>query len=84
MGNEAVPDGGMKRLGVRGDALGGHRRDHDHGIADGPGVAAVATEKTRTPSRALSRLVFSHAANTVSQPSSLVRAVSSETLSVGA
>src|SRR6202158_5239810 len=42
------------------------------------------TEKTRTPSRELILEPSSHAAKQVSQPSSLARAVSSETLSVGA
>ena len=42
------------------------------------------TESTRTASFELARLVRSQAAKTVSHPSSLVRAVSSETLSVGA
>src|SRR5215213_3690442 len=42
------------------------------------------TEKTNSASSALSRLTLSHSTNTVSQPSSLVRAVSSDTLSVGA
>ena len=42
------------------------------------------TENTKTPSAARNRLPASHAANTVSHPSSLVRAVSSDTLSVGA
>ena len=42
------------------------------------------TENTRIASPARSWLTFSHAENVVSQPSSLVRAVSSETLSVGA
>jgi hypothetical protein len=40
--------------------------------------------KTNMPSLSEARLVLSHAANTVSQPSSLVLAVNSETLSVGA
>jgi hypothetical protein len=42
------------------------------------------TENTSTPSAAVSRLAASQLANTVSQPSSLVRAVISATLSVGA
>src|SRR6185503_14808594 len=42
------------------------------------------TEKTSTASRAERRLPLSQLANEVSQPSSLMRAVSSETLSVGA
>src|SRR5581483_6399983 len=42
------------------------------------------TERTRIASLALARDVLSHSMNTVAQPSSLVRAVSSETLSVGA
>ena len=42
------------------------------------------TEKTKTASCALSRLIASHSRKMVCQPSSLVRAVSSETLSVGA
>jgi hypothetical protein len=42
------------------------------------------TEKTNTASFSFDRLVSSHAAKTVGQPSSFVRAVSSETLSVGA
>ena len=42
------------------------------------------TEKTRIASRDESRERSSHASKVVSQPSSLVRAVSSETLSVGA
>ena len=41
------------------------------------------TENTNTASLSLARLVRSQAAKTVSQPSSLVRAVSSETLSTG-
>src|SRR5580658_6148344 len=41
------------------------------------------TEKTSTQSAAPRRLTRSHASNTVAQPSSLVRAVNSETLSVG-
>jgi hypothetical protein len=39
--------------------------------------------RTRMASLAFSRLVFSHSTKIVAQPSSLVRAVSSETLSVG-
>ena len=46
--------------------------------------AYAPTENTNTPSSLRSRLPFSHATNTVSHPSSLVRAVNSETLSVGA
>ncbi len=42
------------------------------------------TEKTKTRVLAAQPAARSQAANTVSQPSSLVRAVSSETLSVGA
>ena len=42
------------------------------------------TENTNSASSLRSRLPFSQATNTVSQPSSLVRAVSSDTLSVGA
>ena len=42
------------------------------------------TENTRIRSSGLSRLTRSHSTKTVAQPSSLVRAVSSETLSVGA
>jgi hypothetical protein len=42
------------------------------------------TENTNRPSSARSRLQRSHSTNTLAQPSSLVRAVSSETLSVGA
>src|SRR5436189_3472431 len=42
------------------------------------------TDNTRTASFALSRLPLSHSAKTDGHPSSLVRAVSSETLSVGA
>ena len=41
------------------------------------------TEKTSRPSRAPSRDTLSHSEKLVSQPSSLTRAVSSETLSVG-
>jgi hypothetical protein len=37
----------------------------------------------KSASVAFSRLVFNHSTKTVSQPSSLVRAVNSETLSVG-
>ena len=42
------------------------------------------TEKIRMASLALPRLTLIHSENTVGQPSSLVRAVSSETVSVGA
>src|SRR5208337_2574056 len=42
------------------------------------------TENTSTASRAANLLVFSQPSKTVAQPSSFVRAVSSETLSVGA
>src|SRR5690348_12896269 len=42
------------------------------------------TDNTRTPSRDCSRLVRSQLSNIVGQPSSLVRAVNSDTLSVGA
>jgi hypothetical protein len=42
------------------------------------------TEKTRRPSSERRREPTSHSEKTVSHPSSLVRAVSSETLSVGA
>ena len=42
------------------------------------------TENTSTASRAPSRDTLSHSEKLVSQPSSLTRAVSSETLSVGA
>ena len=42
------------------------------------------TEKMRRVSSGLRRLTASHDSKTVAQPSSLVRAVSSETLSVGA
>jgi hypothetical protein len=42
------------------------------------------TEKMRMPSLPLMREPLSHSAKIVAQPSSLVRAVSSETLSVGA
>ena len=41
------------------------------------------TEKIHSTSFAVARLPRNHAAKTVSQPSSLVRAVSSETLSTG-
>jgi hypothetical protein len=41
------------------------------------------TEKTSTASSAPMREIFSHSANELSHPSSLTRAVSSETLSVG-
>jgi len=49
-----------------------------------PSVPVVVIILTVITWPALARLVRSQAANTVSQPSSLVRAVSSETLSVGA
>ena len=42
------------------------------------------TERTRSASLSFARLVLSQAAKTPAQPSSFVRAVSSETLSVGA
>ena len=42
------------------------------------------TEKMSNPSFALMRLPLSHSLKTVAQPSSFVRAVNSETLSVGA
>jgi D-sedoheptulose 7-phosphate isomerase len=44
----------------------------------------IPTEKTSSRSRLVSREPRSHSANTLAQPSSLVRAVSSDTLSVGA
>ena len=45
---------------------------------------APPTEKMKTPSFGVRRLVFNHSTKTVAQPSSFVRAVSSDTLSVGA
>ena len=62
--------------------LGGVDRLDEIGADVALGVAA-ATENINIASLAFSRLVSSHAANTVSQPSSLVRAVNSETLSIG-
>ena len=73
--------------------------DADHGRADFVARTASAvtrfgltffsrlpppTESTRIRSSGFSRLTRSHSTKTVAQPSSLVRAVSSETLSVGA
>ena len=47
-------------------------------------VAAAHREHERCASSVRSRLPRSHSTNTLAQPSSLVRAVSSDTLSVGA
>ena len=77
---------GPGRLFVLG--VGGSAGNASHAVNDFRkicGIEAYApTENTSTTSLALIRLPSSQLANTLFQPSSLVRAVSSETLSVGA
>lgn len=69
-------DGGTNRSGV---VQSGHKV-WAHLRVDAP----PPTESTRTRSSERNRLPLSHDSNTVAQPSSFVRAVSSDTLSVGA
>ena len=68
----------------RGSDRPGVLQGRDQVRADVRSRSPPPTESTRTRSLSLRRLPRSHSTKTVSQPSSLVRAVSSETLSVGA
>ena len=69
----------------RADALGVARaRATRFGLMFFSRLAAADRQHEHRRRRRVSRLPCSHSTNTVAQPSSLVRAVSSETLSVGA
>ena len=88
--NHMVPDTGRKAAipannaeNVRANDFGVFQRAHEFGLIFFSRLPPP-TDMTNSASRDDKRLVRSHSTNVVSHPSSLVRAVSSETLSVGA